>query len=450
MRGTSCELFAAGPLYQLGITHFPEALLNGSARPKILTLIPALAVAAGAAPAKAQIKLDESLLWNQRLYEVESARERDRPLELRVYGGLKYDSNLFRISDQADAQAVIGSSKKSDTIYNVGVGGSYEIRPSRQKILLEGAVEQNWYQRFDDLDNTANHGRAEWGWQAGNDWFGTLGIAHRHYLENYASVQSNIRDMVDRDRAYGSANYQPLSYLRFTADLDWTKADHSADARQILDFRSTGAAFTTSWVTPSKNSVGVKFRTEDTTYPNGAFGTNSDTDYRDYEYSLVSVWNVTAASRLEGRLGHTERKFDQDASRDFSGPTWRLGYQWEPTGKTALEVAVWRELTGFEDLSGTYMRTNGIGIFPAWSVMPKLVLQGMAAYQTRDYVGDFALTTSGSQREDQERLLQVAAVWTPLRLTKLVFALESGDRNSNQAFADYDYYSAAFTAIRSF
>lgn len=425
--------------------------MTRSACPRTLTPLLSLALAATVPPpAHAQIRIDESLLWDQRLYEVEGLQDRERPLQLRVYGGLRYDSNLFRLSRDADVRAITGSSDKSDAVYNLGAGGRYEIRPGRQKIVLEGGVEQNWYQRFDELDNTANHGRAEWGWQAGNDWSGTLGIAHRHHLENYASVQSNIRDMVDRDQAYGSANYQPLSYLRFTADLDWTKASHSDDARQVLDFRSTGAAFTTSWVTPSKNSVGVKLRTEDTTYPSGAFAAHSGTDYRDYEYSLVSVWNVTAASRLEGRLGHTERKFDQDASRDFSGPTWRLGYQWEPTGKTALEVAVWRELTGFEDLSGTYMRTNGIGIFPAWSVTPKLVLQGMAAHQTRDYVGDLALTTGGGQREDRERLLQIAAVWTPLRLTKLVFALESGDRTSNQALADYDYYSAAFTAIRTF
>ena len=35
----------------------------------------------------------------------------------------------------------------------------------------------------------------------------------------------------------------------------------------------------------------------------------------------------------------------------------------------------------------------GIGIFPAWSVMPKLVLQGKAAYQTRDYLGNSAFST---------------------------------------------------------
>lgn len=402
--------------------------------------------------ATAQIMLDESLLWDQRLFETEGFEDRDRPLLLKVYGGFKHDSNLFRLSEDADAQTTIGSSDKSDNVYQLGVGGRYELRRSRQKLILDGTVDQNWFQNFNTLDNSSSNLRAEWGWQAGNYWEGTLGAGYRHYLENFGSVQQNIRDMIDRTSTYGSANFRPLSYLKFTLDLDWVEDEHSADSRQFLDNRTSSAAFTANWVTPSKNTVGLKFRKTDAAYPNDAVfsGASLDNSYTENEYSLVAVWNVTAASLLRGRLGRTERTFDQDASRDFSGPTWRLGYEWTPTGKTALELATWRELTGFEDFSGNYMRTTGIGLFPAWSVMPKLVLQGKAAYQTRDYIGNSAFTPTAGQRKDQERLFQIAAVWTPLRLTKLIFAVETGDRKSNQALADYDYQSLSLSAIRTF
>jgi hypothetical protein len=233
-------------------------------------------------------------------------------------------------------------------------------------------------------------------------------------------------------------------------EFDSSEEQHSSVQRQVLDFDSKGGAFTTAWVMPSDNSIGVKLRTADTTYSLGfAFGSAGDNSYRDNEYSLVSVWHVTAASVLKGRLGRPERKFDQGGDRDFSGPTWRFGYEWEPTGKTALEAAVWRELTGFEDLSGNYMRTTGIGLFPAWSVMPKLILQAKAAYQTRAYLGD-VLTASGVPREDQEKVFQIAAVWTPLRMTKLILAIETGDRNSNQPLADYEFHSVGLAAIRTF
>lgn len=419
---------------------------------KTFPLVFLVALVATSRLATAQIVLDESLLWDQRLFETESLEDRDRPLILKVYGGFKHDSNLFRLSDDADAQATIGSSDKSDNIYQLGVGGRYELRRSRQKLVLDGTVDQNWFQNFDTLDHTSGKARGEWGWQAGNSWDGTLGVGHRHYLENFGSVQQNVKDMVDRTRAYGSANFRPLSFLKFTLDLDSVDEEHSADSRAFLDNRTNSAAFTANWVTPSKNTVGLKFKRADATYPSDAvvFGAVLDNSYTENEYSVVAVWNVTAASLLRGRLGRTERSFDQDPSRDFSGPTWRLGYEWKPTGKTALEMAVWRELTGFEDFSGTYMRTTGIGIFPAWSVLPKLILQGKAAYQTRDYLGDSSFSPTAGQREDQERLFQIAAVWTPLRLTKLIMAVETGDRNSNQALADYQYRSVSLSAVRTF
>lgn len=393
----------------------------------------------------AQLMVDERLLWDQRLFEMERLEEKDRTLQFNVYGGFRHDSNLFRLSDDADAQAVLGSSDKSDNIYQAGVGARLNLEKSRQKFVVDGNVEQNWYQNFDNLDNASNLVRGEWAWQAGNDWNGTLGAGHRRFLNSFTYVQQNVRDMIARDRVYGSANYKPVSYIKLSVDADWVKSDHDAESQQPLDNRTDSTAFTASWVTPSENALGVRYRTTDARYPNA--GTPFSGDYQDQEYSLVGVWHATAASVLRGRLGRTQREFDNSEKEDFSGPTWRLGYQWDATAKTAVEVAVWRELYGFEDLSGNYVRTTGAGIFPAWSVLPKLILQARLLYQTRDYFGQSAATTA---REDKERMAQLAAIWTPLRLTKLIFMVEAGDRDSNQALADYDYQTFSVGVMRTF
>ena len=405
-----------------------------------------------AAPGYAQLVVDERQLWDQRLFETESLVEMDRPLQFRVYGGFRHDSNLFRLSDDQDPQATIGSSDKSDNIYQVGAGARLELKKSRQQFTVDGNVEQNWFQNFDSLNNTGNLLRGEWAWQAGNDWKGTLGAGHRRYMDSFTNVQQNIKDMIDRDRVYGSANYRPVSYLRFTVDADWINSDHDAVTRDVLDNRTQSTAFIASWVTPSENSLGVSLRKTDAHYPNAISPTGGagGGDYEDNEYSLVGVWKASAASVLQGRFGHTEREFEQAGSEGFSGPTWRFSYEWEPTAKTALEFALWRELYGFEDLSGSYVRTTGIGFFPAWSVVPKLVLQARLLYQMRDYLGDFTVAPGAGAREDKERQIQLAAIWTPLRLTKLVFMVEAGDRDSNQALADYEYQSFGVGIMRTF
>ena len=417
----------------------------------IIRLIVLLALLAASHVSLAQLVLDERLLWDQRLYEKELFKERDRPIQFEVLGGYRYDSNPFRLSDDADSQAVLGSPDRSDNIFQLGAAGQLLLEKSRQKFVLEGGAVQNWYQNFDTLDHTSNALRGEWAWQAGNDWYGTLGASHRTYMESSTNIQQKIRDMIDRNRAYGSVNYRPVSYLKFTIDGDWVKSEHDLESRQVLDNREESTAFTVSWVTPAENTMGVRFLTTDATYPNStpASGGGLDNNYKDQEYSLVATWRASGASMFRGRLGRTERSFDQSPDRDFSGPTWRLGYEWQTTDKTALELAVWRELYGFEDLTGNYVRTTGFGIFPAWSVRPKLVLQATALYQTRDYLGSGFGTTS-DQREDQELQLQLATIWTPLRLTKLIAAIAAGDRKSNQALADYDFQSISLSAIRTF
>lgn len=412
---------------------------------KTLLPIASACLFAYAFPATAQLVVDERQLWDMRLFELESLQEKDRPLQFRVYGGYRYDSNLFRLSDSEDAQSAIGSSDKSDNIYQLGAGARLEMQKSRQRFSVDGEVEQNWFQNFGTLDHSSNRLRGAWDWEAGNHWNGTIGLGHRRYLESFTNTQQNVRDMIDRNAISGSANYRPVSYLRFSADLDWVDSDHDADTRQRLDNKLSSAAFTASWVTPAENAIGVQFRTTDARYPN-AF----DNDYDEKEYSVVATWRASAASVFRGRFGRTEREFEQGSDQNFDGPTWRLGYEWSPTDKTALEVAVWRELYGFEDLTDNYVRSTGFGLFPAWSVTPKLVLQGRAMYQQRDYFGNVAFVTASGQREDKDRMLQVAAIWSPLRLTKLVFAVERGDRDSNVAFADFDYYMVSVGILRTF
>jgi exopolysaccharide biosynthesis operon protein EpsL len=376
--------------------------------------------------------------------------QEEQPLKLKVSGGISYDSNLFRLSEQTDAQTVIGTSDKSDIIYQLGAGGKYELRQSRQKFIAEANVTEYKFRHFDGLDNTSSDLRGEWQWQVGNDWSGDLGVGHRRYLESFANFQQNVRDMVNQDRVYGSANYLLHSHLKLTLDADWVDAQHSDQSRNELDSKIDNTAFTVNWVTPAQNTVGLQYRTADARFPHPDATTLITNDYTEDEYSLVAHWRLSGASEASARIGHTERKFDQAPNRNFSGPTWRLAYLWLPTGKTSLELATWRELSQFQDLSVNYVRVTGISVVPTWSVAPQVVLRGKISLQTLEYLGDSGTSSGSSGREDKDRLYQISALWTPLRLTELGFTIETGRRTTNQAFAGYKYDAISVLATRYF
>ena len=376
----------------------------------------------------------------------------DQPLQLKLYGGLSYDSNLFRLSDDADTQATIGSSEKSDMIYQLGGGAQYEFRKSRQKFIAQANFTEYRFQRFDNLNNTSNALLGEWQWQVGDDWNGELGFGHRRYLESFADFQQNVRDMVNQDRIYGAANYLVYSRLKLTLAADWNDTDHGEASRDSLDSKINNTTATVNWITPAENTIGAQFRNAKARYPNSAIvGTSLvQNDYTENEYSLVTYWRLTGASEIRARLGHTDRSFEQAPNRDYSSPTWRLNYIWRPTGKTAVDFSTWRELSDFQNLSSNYVRITGISVIPTWSLAPKLALRGKISYEKLDYLGDPGLTAPAAQREDKDKIYQVSLLWTPWRLTELDFNLETGRRTSNQALADFQYNAISFLATRYF
>ncbi len=378
--------------------------------------------------------------------------QEEQPLKLKASGGISYDSNLFRLSDEVNPQTVIGSSEKSDVIYQLGAGGKYEVRQSRQTFIAEANVTDYKFQNFGDLNNISDDLRGEWQWQAGNNWNGNLGVGQRRYLESFANFQQNVRDMVDQDRVYGNANYLLSSHLKLTLDADWYDTHHSEPTRNVLDSKVNNTAFTVNWVTPAENTVGLQYRTANARFPHPELVATTliDNDYTEEEYSVVAHWNLSGVSEISVRIGHTDRNFDQSPSRDFSAPTWRLSYLWKPTGKSTLEFAAWRELAQFQDLTENYVRVTGISVVPTWSIAPQVVLRGKISQQTLTYIGDPGIVAISEGREDKDRLVQVSALWTPLRLTELAFTVETGRRSSNQAFADYKYDATSILVTRYF
>ena len=392
------------------------------------------------------------LASHQAFAQLQLEPEEERPLHLQVSGSVTHDSNLFRLPSEVDAQAAIGSSDKSDNIFRIGAGGKYEAQVSRQKFLVEANVDDYRFQNFDNLNNDSYDGRGEWKWQAGNFWDGTLGIGQRRSLAGFANLQQNIKDMIDQGRAYGSANYNLHSHLRFTLDLSWYDNRHSADSQKIFDSRVDNTAFTVNWVTPAQNTVGLQYRTTNAHYPNRDPVTTAGLDnaYRENEYNLVAHWRASGASDFVFRLGHTERTFDQSPTRNFSGPTWRITYNWQPVGKVGLELATWREIAEFETLGTNYVRSTGFSLAPTWAITPKTSLRAKASYVTDKFLGDSGIVVVTNSREDKGRIYQLSAIWSPVRQTNVTLALETGERTSNQQFVDYKYQSVLLSAMRIF
>lgn len=406
--------------------------------------------------AAAQYQTTDDIQWPDRgLFPAYPREPDERPVKFSVSGGLYYDSNVFRLSDDVNPQTVLGTSKKSDTVGRLGLGVEGNVPIDRQRILFDAELDAFRYSRFDALDNNAYRVGVAWLWQAGDKWSGDLGYRRAHYLAPLAFLNAPIKNLITTDRFFGSAGYELTPRWKVRGAADWIQYANSNPTQQTLDNTTTSGTVGLDYATSAASLVGGQVKYSHGSYPNPQFvlGPNvfvSNT-YDEIEASGVVHWVVTGLSTLDARLGYTSRRYDQVSQRNFDGVTGRLSWDWTPGGKTLINLAIWQELQGVTDLTASYVLSRGISLGPSWAPTSKLVFQAKLAYVKNDYQGDPQfLVPTVSERKDTFRGAIFAVGYSPLRNLQFSLGVQVGDNNSNIAFRSYDYYQIMGNAKYSF
>lgn len=383
----------------------------------------------------------EDILWPEEGSFPAYPKEPDeRRVEFSLSGGLHHDSNLFRLSDSANARTAIGRSDKSANVARVGIGLKANLPVSQQRLLIDASIDDYKYEHFGLLNHVAYRAGAAWKWQLERQWSGEVGYQRQHYLSSLAEIQA--KDMISVDHAFANAGYLLTPRWRIRGGFDWFKYNHGDVTRTTLDNRTTSATAGLDYLTLAGNSIGGQFKYTTGEFPKREFVAASfvDNEFNETETSMVAHWMPTGKSTLDGRLGYTRRTHSQLSQRDFSGVTGRLSYDWTPGAKTLLNFALWREIRSIEDTSASFILSRGASFGPGWAPTSKLVLQAKLIYEKRNFEGDpgFVLL-AGPQREDIFRGLRLAAGYAPRRNIELAVAAERGERGSNVFGRDYNY-----------
>lgn len=377
----------------------------------------------------------------------------ERRIRYSVSGGLYHDSNLFRLSDTVNPQAVLGTTDKSDTVARIGLGLKADLPVSRQRLLLDAKVDDYKYDRFGFLDHAEYRAGATWQWQVTSLWSGDVGYNRQRYLASLAELQSRTKDLITVDHAFANAGYLLTPRWRARGGLDRYEYSHGDVTLNTLENRTNSATAGLDYLTPGGNSVGGQVKYTNGQYPNRQLvaGSLVDNEYNETETSAVTHWVVTGKSTLDARLGYTNRTHKQVPQRNFSGATGRLSYDWTPGAKTLLNFSAWRELRAVEEIAASYVLSKGISFGPNWAPTPKLVFQARLLRETRDYDGDPGFALAGApKREDVFRGARLSAGYTPRRNIELAIAVEKGERDSNIVGRDYDYNTVSANAKLSF
>jgi len=243
-----------------------------------------------------------------------------------------HDSNLFRSSNN----------KEDDTVAYVGGGIRTNLKVSRQHFLVDVEAVRAHYDNFDKLDHTRLKGRAVWAWQVGNLWSGELGTTSERSLRSFTQTAVRQKDMRTRKAGFFKVGYQIHPDWRLVGGVNYNTVDYQDQKNLERNFSS--GQLEVQYKNTLNTRVGIRAKHSDYSLQETVIGSiKTNNDYKEDELSAVFYWEGSAKSKLDARFGYTKQSFNELSDRDYKGSTGRLTYHWLMTGKTRLDLAIWRE-----------------------------------------------------------------------------------------------------------
>lgn len=340
-----------------------------------------------------------------------------------------WDDNVFRVPRGASSP-VAGIGGLSDRILTHQVGVSLDLPVSLQR--FRASYQHFWtrYDRFDHLDFDGPLWSAEWLWAVAREFSGEVGVSEARGLASFATFRGTERDVMRTRHARANANWQLTPRWLAYGGVVATERTHEIPARRVNDLEAVGTEARLSYVTPKENRVGASVRFEKGRAPESRRfqGVDFDNGYEQVGIGVVGRWDVTAHSRLDGRIDYVKREYDQFSQRDYSGPAWGVTWTWRPTAKLSTETTLRRDIAPLDDVQTSFVLSTGISFKPRWEITEKLALVGSADYATWKYRGDPLI---GGDFEHKVRSALVGFAWAPFRRVVFTGSVQREIRTSD-------------------
>lgn len=353
---------------------------------------------------------------------------------------LMRDDNIFRLSDDADAAALIGTRERGDTVATTFAGIRFDRLVSRQRLNASINLSQIRYDRFKLLDHDARDLKAGWDWELGRHFFGRIAWSKSEALTDFGDFRSPVQNINTYERRTWGGHFRLHPAWSLGANAFRADSDNSSPLRETSRYAADGSEAVLQYTPRSGNVLALRLRRTDGKYPNRqvVVGSLIDNSYRQDEIEGSLAWRPSGASRIEARLASVRRRHDEVPLRDFSGAVGRLAWDWTITGKTALNVAVRREIGAQEDILSSYVVTRALSLGPTWTPTAKTFVQAQFEWRERDYLGDPVAGLAGiEKRQDRLRVASLSATWMPMTAIQVGMTLRRERRDSNYAGIPY-------------
>jgi hypothetical protein len=364
------------------------------------------------------------------------------------------ESNLFRGASGVTV---------SDTLSVTSLLAGIDQPIGRQRLFADAAVRAGRFANNKQLNYTGGTLNAGADWEAAESLSGRISYMIDRTLAPTGldlGIDPTLRNEQTTQEFLlrgTSSNVAPLS---IEAGFIHRALDYSLSSADALEFKQDTGSLGVRWRPSGALTLGVTVRRTEGEYPFAVPGGLPDEFQRD-DVDLSAVWTITGASTVTARLSRTREKHDVLTTRDISGNTGAVSWNFKPTGKLNLTADYIRD-TGAES---TFIAGGGGGA--GGGAVP--VVNSAPVATTVQLRGDFEITSklqlvAGLRRLKRE-LVNTAAIpgtgedtlvesrlglnWTPLRSVLVGCSVGREERDaSDGALANVLSSSYSATTVR--
>ncbi len=336
-----------------------------------------------------------------------------------IYGAFRaqFDNNIFRLPSGADVQQVVGpSASREDHINSPSAGLDGQWALGRQIFSVQAQVADNRYSQNSNLNNVSTIDKATWNWGVASVLSGQVGADFTRSLLSFVNAQIYERNTYEQSQYFAAARYQVgPRWALYGGVLDTNFTVENAATNQN-DFRRKAVDMGAELETSRDDSFGVDYRYTDTHYPNAIVASNStNPDYREDRLRFLAKAVLTEKTTMDLSAGVLKRNYENSVIGSFSGPIWRGALGWQPTLKTQLIFAVWRDLQTYLTDTTNYYRTTAESIAPKWTPSEKIAVSIIVTHEDQRYIGTNNSSVSQPGRHDTFNSQVVSLEYTPIR-----------------------------------
>jgi hypothetical protein len=347
----------------------------------------------------------------------------------------QYDSNLYRLPTDAGSVATLVSPKasRSDLINSASAGGDGQWVAGRQIVELNLRVDENRFEHNDDLNNTSYYGNVHGYWQVGAHLSGDAGVTYNHALASFDETRELGRDLTDTEREFGNARYQIGPRWAIYGGISDMSVEHSAQQAQYNDFHLKQGDVGFEIDTSADDTYALEYSYSDGGFPPSTLnGAPLASDYHEDLLRLVMKYVFSDKTEIDAYAGYRKRDFTATDTKAFSGDVWRVAVTWQPTEKTQVLFAGWRELKSYASAESDYFVSTGGSISPVWNATEKLKLAFVLSYENQDYIAQSTSVIILGPLNAKIATEQANITYSPRSSWIFNLALNHQKRDSNQ------------------